>query len=91
MSLTPKQKQGFKAKAHTLKPIVSIGHQGLTDNVKKETDQALYDHELIKVRIHTEDRKIRKEYFSELCKTLGAEEIQLIGHVGTVYRKSDKA
>jgi len=90
MKLTTKQKQEFKAKAHTMKPIISIGQLGLSEAVKKEADQALYDHELIKVRIHTEDRTVRKAFFSELCKTLEAEEIQLIGHVGTIYRKSDK-
>lgn len=90
MKLTTKQKQELKAKAHTMKPFLSIGQLGLTDAVKKEADQALYDHELIKLRINTDDRTVRKAFFSELCKALEAEEIQLIGHIGTIYRKSDK-
>ncbi len=90
MRLTPKQRQEIKAKAHKLRPIVSIGHQGLTDAVKKEADIALYDHELIKIRIQAEDRTVRREYFAELCESLQAEGVQLIGHVGTLYRKSDK-
>ncbi len=90
MLLTPKQKQVFKAKAHKLRPIISIGHQGLTEAVKKETNQALYDHELIKIRIQAEDRVVRREIFTALCESLQAQEIQLIGRIGTVYRKSDK-
>jgi RNA-binding protein len=90
MSLIPKERQQLKAKAHKLKPIVFIGHHGLTDAVKKEVDRALYDHELIKIRIQAEDREMRKEYFTELCSALQAEGVQLIGNIGIIYRKSDK-
>jgi RNA-binding protein len=90
MALVPKEKQILKGKAHKLRPIVFIGHQGLTDAVKKEADRALYDHELIKIRIQAEDREMRREFFTELCEALAAEEVQLIGNIGVVYRKSDK-
>lgn len=89
MSLTPKQRQALKAKAHKLKPIVFIGHQGLTDAVKKEADQALAHHELIKIRIQADDREERREFFAELCASLQAEEVQMIGNIGIVYRKSE--
>jgi len=91
MSLTPKQRQALKAQAHKLKPIVFIGHQGLTAAVKKEADQALAHHELIKIRIQAEDRDERRAFFAELCESLQASPVQLIGNVGVVYRKSDHA
>lgn len=91
MLLTTKQKQQLKAKAHSLKPIVMIGHQGFTENVKNEMDRALTDHELIKIRIQEDDRVVRKELFAEICQTVGAQPIGLIGGVGIVYRKSDKS
>lgn len=90
MSLVPKARQALKARAHKLKPIVFIGHQGLTDAVKKETDRALHDHELIKIRIQAEDRETRREYFAELCAALKAESVQLIGNIGIIYRKNDE-
>lgn len=89
MSLTPKEKQQLKARAHKLKPIVFIGHQGLTEAVKKETDRALNDHELIKIRIQAEDREERRVFFAELCDTLSADSVQLIGSIGIIYRKSE--
>ncbi|MEO8402409.1 MAG: ribosome assembly RNA-binding protein YhbY [Gammaproteobacteria bacterium] len=90
MSLTPKSRQALKAKAHKLKPIVFIGHQGLTDAVKNEVDRALYDHELIKVRIQTEDRETRRGFFADLCSAMKAEGVQMVGKIGIIYRESDK-
>ena len=88
MSLATKQKQQLKAKAHALKPIVFIGNNGLSDNVKTEIELALTDHELIKIRIQTNDREIKRELFAEICLFHHAEPIQLIGSMGTIYRKN---
>lgn len=90
MPLIPKIRQQLKAKAHKLKPIVMIGHNGLSENVNLEIDRALYDHELIKIKIHAEDRDLRQELFSEICKTHRAEPVQCVGKVCVIYRKSDK-
>lgn len=91
MSITTKYKQQLKAKAHKLKPIVIIGMNGLTDNVKNEIDRALNDHELIKIRVQAEDRDMRRELFAEACLSQGAEAVQLIGGVGVIYRKNKEA
>jgi len=85
--LNTKQKQILKGKAHTLKPIVFTGINGLTDNVIKEVDRGLEDHELIKIRIQENDRELRNELFQTLCETVSAQKIQLIGSIGVMYRK----
>lgn len=85
--LTTKDKQLLKGKAHKLNPIVMIGNNGLTENVRMEIDRGLTDHELIKIRIQCADRDLRKEMFNDICKTSAAEAIQLIGNVGVIYRK----
>ncbi len=87
MLLTPKQRQHLKARAHKLKPVVIIGNKGLTDNVKNEIDRALTDHELIKIRIHAEDRDQREEILNEIIATTHAAKVQLIGGMGTIYRQ----
>jgi RNA-binding protein len=86
MSLTPKAKQHLKAKAHKLKPVILIGSNGLTDAVNKEIDRALHDHELIKIRIQTNDRDLRRELFNQICEVNQAELVQIIGGIGVVYR-----
>lgn len=88
MSLTTKARQQLKARAHQLKPIVFIGNNGFTQNVKNEIDRGLHDHELIKIRINENDREMRRALFTEICETVQATEIQLIGNIGILYREN---
>lgn len=88
MSLTPKTKQALKARAHALKPVVLIGNQGLTPAVSKEIDRALTDHELIKIRVASNDRELRRALISEIVEAQKAELVQLIGNVGVLFRKN---
>ena len=59
MNLSTKQKQHLKGLAHPLKPVVLLGSNGLTEGVLAEIEQALEHHELIKVKIATEDRETK--------------------------------
>lgn len=87
MALTPKYRQELKGKAHKIKPIVAIGNKGLTENVHQEIDRGLNDHELIKIRIQAE-RDDRRVMFAEICEVHHAEPVQLIGGIGTIFRKN---
>ena len=78
----------LKNQLHSLKPIVIIGSKGLTKTVIQEIEQALNDHELIKIRIHTEDRKMLFKTIEDICKKTLAISIQVIGHVAAIYRKN---
>jgi RNA-binding protein len=88
MPLNPKSRQALKAKAHSLKPVILIGSNGLTDAVQKEIDIALNHHELIKVRISTNDRDAKRAIYAEICAVQQAEAVQLIGNIAVVYRKN---
>jgi RNA-binding protein len=88
--ITTKFKQELKAKAHALRPIVLIGNNGFTENVKMEIDRGLKDHELIKIRISRVDRDERHELFSQICESVTAIPVQLIGNVGVIYRKNEE-
>jgi RNA-binding protein len=90
MSLNSKKRQEFKARAHKLKPIVIVGSNGLTETVHMEIDRALTDHELIKLRINSEDREERRALYAEILEVHHAELVQQIGKVGVLYRVSDK-
>jgi len=86
MSLSATQIKQFKAKAQQLKPVVMIGQHGLTENVINEVDGALNAHELLKIKIASEDRVERKAIALRLCDTLGAEFVQSIGRTAVLYR-----
>ena len=66
MNLSTKQKQHLKGLAHPLKPVVMLGNNGLTEGVLAEIDQALTHHELIKVKIATEDRETKNRWWKPL-------------------------
>jgi len=87
MALNKKQIQEFKARAHALKPVVLLGNNGLTPAVLNEIEQALEYHELIKVKIPSEDRDERREVIAQICESTKAELIQTLGQVATLYRK----
>ncbi|MBC7379691.1 MAG: YhbY family RNA-binding protein [Burkholderiaceae bacterium] len=86
IQLTPAQRKVHRAEAHHLDPVVMIGGDGLTANVKKETDAALNAHGLIKVRVFADDRVQREAFFQELATSLNAAPIQHIGKLLVLWR-----
>jgi RNA-binding protein len=87
--LSKTQIKFLRSKAHSLKPVVMIGDKGLTENVLEELNIALNHHELIKVRIRTEEREDKKAIIKAICEKTQAQEVQVIGHVLALYRQSD--
>ena len=88
MLISNQQKKHFRAIGHNLRPVVTISHKGLTDNLGHEIDRALNDHELIKIKINTPKREVRKEITIQICQQHNAECIQSIGYIALVYRPS---
>jgi len=69
---------------------VTISDKGFTEAVANETERALYDHELIKLKIAVGDREQRKALIEDVLKNVKAELIQEIGKVALIYRESNK-
>jgi RNA-binding protein len=86
MPLSAKQRQFLRGLAHPLKPVIIIGQQGLTSNVKNEIEQALSHHELIKLRVNAEDRTQRREMIAAIAAAANAEIVATIGHIVALYR-----
>ncbi|MBU2113214.1 MAG: ribosome assembly RNA-binding protein YhbY [Gammaproteobacteria bacterium] len=89
MSLTNKQKQFLKAKAHELKPVVLLGGNGLTEGVVAEIDNALNFHELIKVKVPTEDREQKVLIMDAIIRETKADKVQVIGKTLVLFRQSE--
>jgi RNA-binding protein len=85
-----KQKQYLKGLAHSLKPIVQLGANGLTEGVLAEIDLALDHHELIKVKIPTDDREEKKLIVSAIVRETNALELQVIGHTLILFRQGEE-
>src|SRR5881396_3790821 len=81
MALTAKQRQFLKGLAHPLATVVRVGKGRLTPSVVEETRRSIEAHELIKVRIESDDAAERRQIAAQLAAETDAE---LAGTVGKV-------
>ena len=91
MSLASREKKSLRQIAHHLDAVVMVGDQGVSEGVLAETDRALADHELIKVKVAINERDSRDRCIDELAAASGAEVIQRIGKIAVLYRANPKA
>jgi RNA-binding protein len=77
----------LRAHGHALKPLVQIGKGGVTKAVLAQVEQALLDHELVKVRIGTEAPIDRFAAADELAERPGTQVVQILGRTVLVYKR----
>ena len=87
MTLPDETLKRLRKKAHTLRPVVIIGSNGLTEPIHLEIERALLDHELIKIKVAANDRDTKRAMIQTICERHEAELIQAIGNVAVIYRK----
>lgn len=87
VKLTNAQRRSLRALAHALKPVVHVGKEGITEKVIMAADDAIYAHELVKIRVLESVSQNRKEAARELAKRLEAELVSLVGRVVVLYRR----
>lgn len=86
LSLSVTQRLELKGRAHALKPVVIIGNAGLTPAVLDEIERSLKSHDLMKIRVMSDDRELRASMLQEICELLKAGPVQHIGKILVVYR-----
>lgn len=86
--MTQEERKKLRAQAHALKPVIMIGQAGLTENVIAEIELALDSHELIKIKIQSDNREDRKQISNDICSKCSAEFIQSIGKILIIYRQN---
>ena len=89
MELTSKQRAQLRGLANSIDTIIHIGKDGISENLVKQTDDALEARELIKGRVLDNnieyDARIAAE---ELAKATRSEEVQVIGTRFVLYRET---
>lgn len=86
LQITSDERRELRARAHGLNPVVVISQNGLTDAVLKEIDACLKAHELIKIRVFSDEREERENYLNTICEQLEAASVQHIGKLLVVWR-----
>ncbi|MEM9175884.1 MAG: ribosome assembly RNA-binding protein YhbY [Myxococcota bacterium] len=83
-SLTGAQRRHLRGLAHAIKPIVFVGEGGLSEAVVQALDEALDQHELVKVRLRQPpDKKAAAE---ALASASASALCGVVGHTVVLYR-----
>lgn len=90
MVLDSRQVKQLRASGHRqkLRPVVTVGQQGLGPAVHAEIEQALAHHELIKLRLPGGDRTYRRALSDSICREHAAQLVEAIGGVIVIYRRN---
>jgi RNA-binding protein len=86
MALSGKQRRTLRALGHHLSPVVQVGHAGATEAVVAALEQALVDHELVKVRISENATEPRHSVAAALAAATGSDLAQVLGRTALLYR-----
>lgn len=78
------QKRALRALAHGLSPVAQVGGAGLSAGVLAAIEEALRDHELVKIRMQQPEDK--KGQARALAEATGAVLCGLVGHTVILYR-----
>ncbi len=86
-ALSGKQRRHLRGLAHHLDPIVRVGHEGVDDGIVGAVNQALIDHELIKVKVLENCPEGRREVSDALVERCGAHPVGQLGRIVILYRR----
>jgi len=90
MTISDKQKRWLKKQVHHLKPVVTMGHAGLTEAVLKEIAIALDHHELVKIKVNAGNREERDAAVEAIATRTGSDLINRIGNTAAYFRANPK-
>jgi len=78
------QRRFLRGRANPLKPLVQVGEAGLSPAVVAAVEQALDDHELVKVRLRAPEDK--QALAADLARRTAAALCGVVGHTVILYR-----
>ena len=91
LTLSVSEHRDLKARAHALSPVVMVGNAGLSEAVLKEIAASLKTHELIKIKVMSDERAQREAMLEAICTRLDAAPVQYIGKILVVYQPNPDA
>jgi RNA-binding protein len=85
-ALTAAERKQLRGFAHSLRPLVQLGRDGLSPGTLREIERGLASHELIKIRLVGE-REIRAKLADEIALATNSGIAGAIGMVVILYRQ----
>ena len=79
--ITTKQRAALRALGNALEPLMQIGKDGISDNVKETLNQLLEARELVKIKVLKNCDLSPKEFMEQVVEDLNVEPVQVIGGI----------
>lgn len=87
--MTSKERAALRAQANTIEPLFQVGKGGISEQLIKQTDDALRARELIKLKVLLETAPEQpKELAAKIAEATDAEVVQVVGGSMVFYRYS---
>ncbi|MGI6012934.1 MAG: YhbY family RNA-binding protein [Oscillospiraceae bacterium] len=86
--LTSKQRAQLRGLAAAEDTIVIVGKGGITENVVKQTEDALKARELVKGRVLENALLTAREVCDALAEATGADSVQVIGSKFVLFKRN---
>jgi len=80
----------LRGHGHALSALVQVGKAGVTKGLVGQLTQALFDHELVKVKIGSECPLDRFEVAERLAGEPGVNVVQIVGRTILLYKRHPK-
>jgi RNA-binding protein len=85
-NLSNNQKKYLRSLGHHLKPVVMVGQHGLSEAVLSELETTMEKHELLKIKIRTDDRDEKQSMIDSIIDRSKSQLIQVVGNIVLIYR-----
>ena len=86
MPSTPLRRR-LRSAGHALTPLVRVGKEGVTAGLVKHLEAALFDHELVKIKLEAESPQDRFEVAEAMGEVPGVNVVQILGKTLLLYKR----
>jgi len=87
LMLTGKQRRFLRSLGHNLSSILQVGKEGVSEGLIGAVDQALEDHELVKLRIGQNATVEKDDAAAAIASQTASEVAQILGSTILLYRR----
>lgn len=88
--ISPRERAALRSVGNTLKPLLAIGKEALSDAVLNQLDALLEHHELVKVKVLKTAGVDRHQLADELAAKARSSLVQVVGRTMLLYRRHPK-
>ena len=86
MAINPSQRKKLESLAHSLKPAVSIGKEGLTDGVISFISENIEKNELIKIKL-LQNKEQKESISNQIVLLVKCELVSIIGNSSNTIKR----